>query len=128
VYYSATGAWRPKAATVAGPTGPTGPAFLGTQTLTDGSSIAWNLASGAFATVTLGGSRTLSNPTNMANGNTYLLLVTQGSGGSHTLSFDTDYKWPGGTAPTLSIAAGKVDVLTFISDGSYMYGVATLGF
>jgi len=30
-------------------------------------------------------------------------------------AYGTNYKWPGGTAPTLSTAAAAVDVLTFYS-------------
>jgi len=97
-------------------------------TLTDGASIAWNLNTNQVAKVTLAGNRTLVNPTNMKDGATYILKVIQDATGSRTLAYGTAYKWPGGTAPTLSTAANAVDYLTFISDGTSMHGDSRLAF
>lgn len=93
-----------------------------TQTLTDGANIAWNLNSGGFATVTLGGNRTLDNPTNMQNGGTYVLIVKQDATGSRTLVYGNAYQWAGGTDPVLSTAVNAVDIFSFVCDGSVMYG------
>lgn len=101
--------------------------FLET-TLTDASNISWNLDNAQAAKVTLGGNRTLDNPTNMVSGGTYVLRVTQDVTGSRTLSYGTAYKWPAGTAPTLTATSNAVDILFFVSDGTYMYGAATLNF
>lgn len=97
-------------------------------TLTDGANISWNLNTNQVTSVTLGGNRTLDNPTNMKDGGTYILTVKQDATGSRTLAYGTAYKWPGGTAPTLSTAANAVDILTFVSDGTNMYGVSQLDF
>jgi len=97
-------------------------------TLTDAASISWNLDDNQVAAVTLGGNRTLSNPTNMKDGATYILRVVQDGTGSRTLAYGANYKWPGGTAPTLTTTASAVDILTFVSDGTNMYGVAQLNF
>ena len=102
--------------------------WFNTGNLTDTTTIAWNLNSNQVATVTLGGNRSLANPTNMKNGGTYHLLVKQDATGGRTLSFGSAYKWRNGLAPTLSTGANAVDLLSFISDGSNMYGVATKGF
>ena len=99
------------------------------QALTDGSSIAWNLTLGVIATVTLGGNRTLANPTNILAGTTYCLKVTQDGTGSRTLAYGAAFKWPGGVAPVLSTAIGAIDILTFISfDGTTLDGVAQKAF
>ena len=98
--------------------------FSGT-TLTDGASISWDLAANQVATVTLAGNRTLTNPTNKINGNVYILVVKQDGTGGRTLSFGTDYKFAGGTAPTITTTASKADVLTFVCDGTNMLGVAS---
>lgn len=92
------------------------------QTLTDAATIAWNAANGAFATVTLGGNRALANPTNLINGASYILVVKQDATGNRTLSFGSAYKFPGGVAPTLSTSANAVDIISFLSDGTNMYG------
>lgn len=93
-----------------------------TQTLTDGANIDWNLSAGVMATVTLGGNRTLNNPTNLVNGASYILIVKQDAGGSKTLSFGSAYKFPGGTDPVLSTAANAIDIIAFLSDGTNLYG------
>ena len=91
-------------------------------TLTDGATIAWNLDDAQNARLTLAGSRTLANPTNMVAGGTYLLFVTQDATGSRTLTYGTAYKWSGGVVPALSLNPGAVDILAFTSDGSAMFG------
>ena len=97
-------------------------------TLTDGATISWNLNTAQTAKVTLAGNRTLNNPTNKQAGATYLLLVVQDATGGRTLTFSSDYKFPGGTAPTLSTGANQIDLLTFYCDGTNMYGVSALNF
>ncbi len=97
-------------------------------TLTDGTNISWNLESNQVASVTLAGNRTLDNPTNMKDGGTYILTAKQDSTGSRTLAFGTAYKWPAGAAPTLSTGVSAVDILTFVSDGTNMFGVSQLNF
>jgi hypothetical protein len=91
------------------------------QTLTDAATITWDVASGRVATVTLGASRTIAAPTNQKVG-TYILRVVQGGSGSYTLTWNGNYKWTAQTAPVLSTAVGAVDIITFFSDGTKMYG------
>jgi hypothetical protein len=97
-------------------------------TLTDGANIAWDLSQNQVAKVTLGGNRTLSNPTNAVDGAVYILVVKQDGTGSRTLSFSSDYKFSGGTAPTLTTAASKADVITFVCEGTALLGVASQNF
>ena len=59
--------------------------------------------------------------TNQANGGVYILKVTQNTS-AKTLSWNSNYKWPGNTAPVMTATGGAVDVFTFVSDGTYMYG------
>ncbi len=98
-----------------------------TATLVDGPSIAWDAGVAKLATVTLAGNRVLANPTNLAAG-TYILIVRQDATGSRTLTFGAAFRWPNGTAPTLSTAAGATDIISFVSDGTNLYGVAQKGF
>lgn len=94
---------------------------IASQTLTDSATINWNLSNGTVATITLGGNRTLANPTNKRVGS-YILHIYQDGTGSRTLSFGADYKWPAGVAPPLSTSGYAHDVFSFICDGTYMYG------
>jgi hypothetical protein len=91
------------------------------QTLTDAATITWDTSLGRVATVTLGASRTIAAPTNQKVG-TYILRVVQGGTGSYTLTWNGNYKWTAQTAPVLSTAVGAVDIITFFSDGTKMYG------
>jgi hypothetical protein len=96
----------------------------GLQTLTDAASIAWALDPSKIASVTLGGNRTLANPTNKAAGGTYLLIVKQDATGTRTLTYGTEYKFPSGIKPLIPVTANSVTILTFVTDGVNMYGLS----
>ena len=88
------------------------------QTLTDGSSIDWNLQTQQVAIVTLGGNRTFNAPTNHAAGLVCVLTIVQDGTGSRTATFNSTFKFTGGSAPTLTATASARDILVFISDGT----------
>lgn len=94
-----------------------------TSALTDGATINWDLSAAPVARVTLGGNRTVAAPTNMTDGYTYILEIIQDGTGSRTLTWNAAFLWPSGIAPTLSTGAGKVDIITFVSNGTQMKGV-----
>lgn len=81
--------------------------------LTDGSSIATDLSLGNNFSVTLGGNRTLANPSNTTAGQSGVIVITQDGTGSRTLAYGSNFKFPGGTAPTLTTTASAVDVLAY---------------
>lgn len=56
--------------------------------------------------------------------------ITQGSGGSKTITWPSTVKWPAGTAPTLSTTANDVDIICFYYSATtgFYYGVASLDF
>ena len=93
-------------------------------TLTSGTSIAWNLEENQVARLVLSTDGTMADATNKVDGSTYILLVTQGTG-SNTLAWNATYKWPGGTAPTLTTGSAKSDIFTFLSNGTSLFGVAS---
>lgn len=99
-----------------------------TATLTDDVTIAWDVGIANIATITLGGNRTLDAPTNLQNGGTYILIVKQDGAGSRTLAYNAVFKWGDATAPTLTTTASAVDILTFVSDGTSLYGVSQSNF
>lgn len=92
------------------------------QELTDGATITPNWNNGQMATLTLGGNRTLANPTNLKAGTTMQIKITQDATGSRTLAYGTNYKWATGADKTLSTAANAVDILTLSCfDGTNIY-------
>ena len=94
--------------------------FSGTA-LTSGATVSWDVAANQVAGLTLGHNATMGAATNQVNGGVYILRVTQASA-PKTLSWNSNYKWPGNTAPVMTATASAIDVFTFVSDGTYMYG------
>jgi len=95
--------------------------YFGTSTLTDGATISWAANTQQVATVTLGGNRTMAAPTGLVSGAFYALNVIQDATGSRTLTWNSVFKWTGGTAPTLSTAANAKDFFVWRSDGTNLY-------
>ena len=81
--------------------------------LTDGATITPNMNNANNFSVTLGGNRTLANPTNLTAGQSGVIVITQDGTGSRTLAYGSNFKFPGGTAPTLTTTANAVDVLAY---------------
>ncbi len=98
------------------------------QTLTDGATVNWDASGGASAQVTIAGNRTIANPTNLRTGAIYILRVIQGGGGSNTLTWGSAFRWPAGTAPTLTTTVGRVDVMTFQCISGVLYGTSSLNY
>lgn len=86
--------------------------------LTDGATITPNFAAGNNFSVTLGGNRTLANPTNLTAGQHGTIVITQDGTGSRTLAYGSNWKFPAGTAPSLTTTANAVDVLAYYVESS----------
>jgi len=82
-------------------------------TLTDATNISVDFSLTNNFVVTLGGNRTLDNPTNQVAGQSGSIFIVQDSG-SRTLAYGSNYDFAGGTAPTLSTAANAVDRIDYI--------------
>jgi hypothetical protein len=94
-----------------------GKVTMAQQTLTDGAAITWDFNSGANATVTLAGARTLVIA-NMETGDTGLILVKQDAAGGRTLILPGSSTIVGGGSYTASSAANATDVLGVYYDGT----------
>jgi hypothetical protein len=81
------------------------------KTLTDAASIETDASSSNHFLVTLGGNRTLANPVNLEDGVILNWWVKQDGTGSRTLAYGSKFKWPAGTAPTLTTGASKLDLI-----------------
>jgi hypothetical protein len=78
-----------------------------------------DITSGTLQTVTLTDNCTFTMPSVEA-GRSFTLLLKTGTG-SFTSTF-TGVKWPSDSAPTITTTASKLDILTFVSDGTNWYG------
>jgi hypothetical protein len=77
------------------------------------------LSNGTVQTVTLTANCTFTMPTAVA-GKSFSVLIKSGAGG-FTGTF-SNVKWTSNTAPTITSTASRLDVLTFVSDGTNWYG------
>lgn len=82
-------------------------------TLTDGATITPDFSTGFQFTVTLGGNRTLANPTNTKVGTHGVIEIIQDGTGSRTMTFSSNWKFVGGTDPTLTTTAAAKDYLFY---------------
>ena len=77
--------------------------------------------------VTLAHNTAFENPSNLVAGQSGSIFITQDGTGSRTASWKANWKWKGGTAPTLSTAAGSVDRIDYIiASSGNIHAVATL--
>jgi hypothetical protein len=93
------------------------------------SSSTLSLANGTVQTATLTASTacTFTMPTAVA-GKSFILLLKQAAvTGNGTATF-TGVKWSTSGAPTITATAGKMDILSFVSDGTNWYGSAQQGY
>ena len=89
--------------------------------MTDGATINWDTSAIQVAQVTLAGNRTFAAPTNLIDGAFYALIIIQDGTGSRTATFNSVFKFTGGTAPTLTTTANARDILVFQSNGTNLY-------
>jgi hypothetical protein len=93
------------------------------------SSSTLSLTSGTVQTATLTASTacTFTMPTATAGKSFILLLKQAAATGNGTATF-TDVKFGTSGAPTITATAGKMDILTFVADGTNWYGSAAQGY
>jgi len=97
------------------------------QTLTgSGGTLNIGFRNGNIVDLTLNASTTLTFASHVVG--TFIIQVTQGGVGSNTLTYPASVKWSGGTAPTLTTAVGKTDILTFYHDGTSFFGTYSLNY
>jgi len=87
-------------------------------TLTDASTVAWDVGTSPVAKVTITDNRTLGAGTNAQTGQFVSLLVIQDGTGSRTLAFNAAYEFKDDTAPTLTTTASKGDLFVFRYNGA----------
>ena len=102
-------------------------AVVAIGTVTTASTI--SLANGTVQTATLTASTacTFTMPTATAGKSFVLLLKQAASTGNGTATF-TGVKFGTAGAPTITATAGKMDILTFIADGTNWYGSISQGY
>ena len=96
-------------------------------TVTSSNTLALSNGTVQTATLTASTSCTFTMPTATAGKSFVLLLKQAASTGNGNATF-TSVKWGTAGAPTITAAAGKMDILTFIADGANWYGSIAQGY
>ena len=97
--------------------------------LSDGATITPDMNDSNNFSVTLGGNRTLANPSNIAVGQCGSIFIAQDGSGSRTLAFGSYYDFVDGTAPTLTTTASAVDRIDYVvRTSTSIHAVATLAY
>ena len=95
--------------------------------LTSASTITIDMSTTNNFSVTLAHNTTFNAPSNQTAGQSGSIFITQDGTGSRTAAWNANFKWKGGTAPTLSTAASSVDRIDYIILASgTIHAVATL--
>lgn len=94
--------------------------------LTDAATIAVDMGAGVNFHVTLGGNRTLGNPTNTKAGQSGRIRVVQDGTGSRTLAYGANWKHVI-EAPTIATAAAAVDLFAYFVHDSTNIELSYIG-
>ena len=98
-------------------------------TLTDGATVTPDFAASNNYTLTLGGNRTIANPTNLTAGQSGSIFLVQDGTGSRTAAWGSYWDWAAGTAPTLTTTASAVDRIDYVvRSTTSIHAVATLAY
>lgn len=96
-------------------------------TVSSAATIAITAGTVITATLTASTACTFTMPTATAGKSFILLLKQAASTGNGTATF-TGVKWASAGAPTITATAGKMDILTFVADGTNWYGSYVQGY
>ena len=96
-------------------------------TVTSSSTISLTNGTVQTATLTASTACTFTMPTATAGKSFILLLKQAASTGNGTATF-TGVKWSSAGTPTMTATAGKMDIFSFVADGTNWYGNITQGY
>lgn len=87
--------------------------------------IDWTLSNKQKSTLTGNVTFTFTAPPGPCN---LVLKLVQDATGSRTVTWPATVKWSGGSAPTLTTTASRIDIITFYYDGTNYYGTSSLNY
>lgn len=92
----------------------------------DGATISFDLSESNIHTVILGGNRTLAL-SSVSVGQAFILRLKQDGTGGRTVTWFSTINWAGGSAPTLSTGANKIDVFGFLCTAENQFDGFVIG-
>ena len=97
----------------------TGQSYSTLQSQSSSGSITLDFDNGNVHEITLSGSISLANPSNVKSGAAYTIILKQdGTGGRALSSIGSKFLFPNGIDPVLSQAANDIDVISAIADSA----------
>ena len=103
-----------------------------TDVLVEAPTVAINAGLSNLFELTLSAGRVMGNPTNLQDGFTYKFRIIQDGTGGWNLTYNSTWKFPGGTLPDFSVAGpgdpGAVSIITATSDGTNLFCTFDLAF
>lgn len=106
--------------------GSTWSAVNGQLTLTDASgSFAWDGSRGTHAVVSLDGNHQFNAISNTRKGRMYSITITQNGGGGNTPTWNSAFKFAGGSPPALATGGSEVTTYLFVRSANDMVHLAT---
>ena len=94
--------------------------------LTDGATVTADLSNANNFVLSLGGNRTLANPSNLAAGQSGVIAIAQDGTGGRTLAFGSQWKFKSGVAPTLTTTPNAVDLLVYYVHNSAVPAITAI--
>lgn len=91
------------------------------NTIASATTITPNLTTGLSQTTVLTAAApgtTIAAPTGVTSGQRWTFKLVQDATGGRTVTWNTIYKWPSGTLPTLTATASKADIFQCSYDGT----------
>jgi len=79
-----------------------------------GTSVTPNFANGNNFSLTLSGTTTINNPSNITAGMSGVIVITQASGG-YAVSWGSYWDWAGGTPPSIPTTNGSISCITWFA-------------
>ncbi len=101
------------------------------QALADGATVTPNFNAGLNFEWTIGGNRTLANPTNAKAGQSGTIKIVQDGTGSRILAYGNNWRFPGGAATggLLSTAAAAIDIIAYtVGNDGKLYATLSKAF
>ena len=96
-------------------------------TLASGTTVTVDFALANNFSLVCGVNLTIGNPSNLVAGQSGSISIAQDGTGGRTVAFASAWKFPAGTAPTLTTTASAKDRIDYVSlDGTTVEAVATL--
>lgn len=89
-----------------------------TVTLTAATTVTPDFSGSNYFEIELDQNITIANPSNVTAGAPYTFRIAQDDTGGYTVTWGSNFLWPGGTGPTITATASAYDIVTFVADSA----------